>query len=137
MITNITIQINDDFTIEAKPCMVKKGIFADVFDFPDKEEISIDNYPFIILSAIKKEEIANSKYFRSLATKCDDFAIFNENNLGFVLEAKEIIFTKKSTDNRAVNNYYIEEYGREKIMLTAKNKLLTIMMNINKNLGEI
>ena len=53
------------------------------------------------------------------------------------LKVKEILYHKKATDNAAVNAYYIEDYGREKIMLTAKNKLLTIMMNINKNLGEI
>ncbi len=136
MITNITIQINDDFTIEAKPCMVKKGIFADIHDFPHRD-FEVDCIPYITLEAIKKDEIVNSKYFRALMSGSDDYVIFNENNLGFVLEVKEILYHKKATDNAAVNAYYIENYGREKIMLTAKNKLLTIMMNINKNLGEI
>lgn len=40
----------------------------------------------------------------------DDYVIFNENNLGFILEVKEILYHKKATDNAAVNAYYIERY---------------------------
>lgn len=110
MVTEIFITVNNLYTIKAIPCEIKNT------NMRVDELFSKTSH----LSAISKRSIVKSRFLKFITNENSDYIVFNNYGYGFVIYAKDLDHRKMDSNDKT------------DIMFKAKNKLISIMINLDK-----